>query len=201
MSRIHLACCAGLATLTLAACTTTTPVTNEKKGPTLVMNIVDLTNHQQVVSNLAPMMKVPDGSPDNGFNIDPGGANNYNDMFVIIATDPGGVASLTFSSSFVTAGPCNPSSNFQLGSQASGQEMTHVASDGTVPEQLDGLVFASAANEKSTMGCGSSLGANDAPGVYVITATATNYSNITKKATWYLNVGPATSVAVQPKGG
>jgi hypothetical protein len=121
-------------------------------------------------------------------------------MFVVIATDPGGVASLSFTSTFVTAGPCNPSANYQLGSSASGQETPKPNPDGTVPTQWDGIFVASAANEKTQLGCGPSALTGDAPGVYVITATATNYSNIQKKATWYINVGVASSVAAPLTG-
>jgi len=200
MSRHHISCGAGLAVLLLGACTTTTPSTTETTGPKMVLNITDLTNHVQVATALPQMKHAAAGAPDNGFNIDPSDNNHYNDMFVIIATDPGGVASLTFSSTFVTEGPCNPNFGYQLGTSASGSETTHKAPDGTVPEQLDGLIFASAANENMALGCPANS-ANDPPGVYVITATATNYSNVQKKATWYINVGPATSVPVQPNEG
>jgi hypothetical protein len=187
------------AVLAMAGCTGQ-PSTTEKTPPKMVLNIVDLSNSANNIQNIAPMTKVAAGAPDNGANPDPSGNTNYKYLFSIVASDPGGVQSFGYTSLFNSGGPCNPNSNYAAGSSTNVPPQTSQTNpDGTVPTQLLGIINVTAAQEKQII-CNVFPG-GDIPGVYVITATATNYSNKTRKALWYVNIGPVTSVPTPTKGG
>lgn len=194
-----------LVTAALAACTcmlvfgtactscSTNSKTNEKNPPDLTLTVVDLGNLSNSIQKIAPMTVVPPGQPDNGVNPDPSGNENYNYLFEIIATDAGGVSSFGYSSLFNTGGPCSPDSDYAAGSYFNvPPQPSHTNPDGTVPEVLVNFINVTAKQENQIV-CGGSF-TGDVPGVYVVTATATNYSNKTRKATWYVNIGNVQSV-------
>jgi hypothetical protein len=197
---IAAAACASVLILGMG-CTSCTgkPETNEKKPPDLVLNILDVSNPSNSISKIAPMKEVKGGEPDNGVNPDPNGNTNYNYLFSIVATDPGGVASFGYSEVFNTGGPCSPDSSYAEGSNVNVPPQTSMTNpDGTVPTQLIDFINVTAKQENKIV-CGGTA-TSDIPGVYVVTATATNYSNKTKKATWYVNIGAAQSVPQPLKG-
>jgi hypothetical protein len=93
------------------------PVTTERKGPELMLNLVDLLNSKNNLKNI-PAQRYNGSVPPLSLN----GAN-YNYLFFIVATDPGGISSFDYSETFSTGCPCNPGSNSCGGSFASGIRM------------------------------------------------------------------------------
>jgi hypothetical protein len=159
------------------------PVTTEKKGPDLVLNMVDLVNSNNNLKNI-PAQKADGSIP--ALNL---AEANYNYIFAIVATDPGGISSLDWSESFATGCPCNPGSNSCPGSNNSGSETITPNPDGTVPNFQLAIINVSAAMEKAAVGCPSS--SPNVRGTYTIKAKATNPSNKKSASTWVINVtGP-----------
>ena len=159
------------------------PVIDEKKGPDLVLNLLDLLNSKNNIKNI-PAQKF-DGSvpPLNLAEAD------YNYGFIIVATDPGGISSLDYGESFSTGCPCNPGSGSCPGSSTSGSETITPNPDGTVPNFQFEIVHVTAAQEKADVGCPSS--SPNVKGTYTIKAKATNPSGKKSASTWLINItGP-----------
>jgi hypothetical protein len=159
------------------------PVTDEKKGPDLVLNLVDLLNSKNNIKNI-PAQRFNGSVPP--LNL---AEANYNYVFFIVATDPGGISSFDYSESFSTGCPCNPGSNSCPGSSTNGSETIVPNPDGTVPNLQFALINVSAAQEKADVGCPSS--SPNVRGTYTITAKATNPSGKKSTSTWLINItGP-----------
>jgi hypothetical protein len=168
-----------------------TPNYSDTAAPTLTLTINDNTSNQQLFASLPPDKEVAAGSPDGGVTIDSGGMDNYNVQFVISASDPGGVYTLSIDSRFVSPALCGGAKTYIVGSKVMDYEHTTPGADGTVPNPFVDAFNASAANELVATAC--SVGF-DLPGVYVIKATATNYGIGKASAIWYVNVGSAAAV-------
>ncbi len=155
------------------------PQTNENKGPTVMLSVADLTtpSDNPGLKNIKPADR---STPS--FNLP--GENNYQYLFVIVATDPGGLSSLEYSEVFNTGCPCNPDSGSCSGSFQSGGGAITPNPDGTVPNEAFELISVSAAGEKAAVGCP----ANHATvgGTYVVKVTALTPSGTKKVDTWNL---------------
>jgi len=81
------------------------PQTNESKGPTVMLSVADLTTPSDN-PGLKDIKPADRSAPT--FNLP--GENNYQYLFVIVATDPGGLSSLEYSEVFNTGCPCNANS-------------------------------------------------------------------------------------------
>jgi hypothetical protein len=160
------------------------PVTDERKGPALALNLLDLVNSNNNLKNI-PAQRFNGSVPP--LNL---AEANYSYAFFIVATDPGGISSLDYSESFATGCPCNPGSNSCPGSSTSGAETITPNPDGTVPNFQFALISVSASQEKAKVGCPST--APNVLGTYTITAKATNPSGKKSTATWIINItGPS----------
>src|ERR1700722_506548 len=159
------------------------PVTTEKKGPDLALNLVDLTNLKNNLKNIAAQKG--DGSvPPLSL-----AEANYNYLFVIVATDPGGISTVEWSESFATGCPCNPGSGSCPGSNNSGSETITPNPDGTVPNEQLELINVSAAMEKAAGG--GPITSPNVQGTYTIKAKATNPSGKKSASTWIIKItGP-----------
>jgi hypothetical protein len=162
-----------------SSCNPVTPVTNEKKGPDLVLNLLDVSNLKNSQKNIPPSPAAPLTMNE----------PNYNWLFLVIATDPGGVSSLDYSEVFNTGCPCNPNSNTCPGSTASGSE-TYTPNPDLLTMEF-AAVAVSAAAEKSAVGCPSTFQGN-VPGTYTIKAKATNPSGKKTEHTWTIVIPPAS---------
>jgi hypothetical protein len=159
------------------------PVTNENKGPDLVLNLVDLVNSKNNLKNI-PAQRFNGSVPP--LNL---AEANYNYVFAIVATDPGGISSFDYSESFSTGCPCNPGSGSCPGSSANGSETITPNPDGTVPNFQFEIINVSASQEKTAVGCPSN--SPNVRGTYTITAKATNPSGKKSASTWLINItGP-----------
>jgi hypothetical protein len=159
------------------------PVTTEKKGPDLVLNLVDLVDSKNNLKNI-PAQRADGSVP--ALNL---AEANYNYIFAIVATDPGGISSFDWSESFATGCPCNPGSNSCPGSNNSGSETITPNPDGTVPNFQLAIINVSAAMEKAAVGCPST--SPNVKGTYTIKAKATNPSSKKSASTWVINItGP-----------
>ena len=157
------------------------PVTTERKGPELMLNLVDLLNSKNNLKNI-PAQRYNGSVPPLTLN-----EANYNYLFFVVATDPGGISSFDYSEAFSTGCPCNPGSNSCGGSFASGAETITPNPDGTVPTLQFEIINVSASQEKTAVGCPSSFAGN-VPGTYTIKAKATNPSGKKTEATWIINI-------------
>jgi hypothetical protein len=155
------------------------PQTNESKGPALMLSVDDLTNTSANagLKDIKPNDRAHPSTPLPG-------ENNYQYLFIIVATDPGGLSSLEYSEVFNTGCPCNPDSGSCSGSFQSGGGPITPNPDGTVPNEWFEIINVSASQEKAAVGCP----ANHATvgGTYVIKVTATNPSGKKKMDTWDL---------------
>jgi|ERR1700722_11861173 hypothetical protein len=159
------------------------PVTTENKGPDLALNLVDLVNSKNNLQNI-PAQRFNGSVPP--LNL---AEANYNYILAIVATDAGGISSLSWSESFATGCPCNPGSGSCPGSNNSGSETITPNPDGTVPNLQFAIINVSAAQEKTAVGCPST--SPNVRGTYTITAKATNPSNKKSESTWIINItGP-----------
>jgi hypothetical protein len=186
---------AGL-TLFVLGCTVVPPNLTEKGKPTLQLNLVDLNNPANNQQNLPPAhpKKV-----DNGVEEDMSLNSNYNYVFMVVATDSGGLASMGYSSQFLSFGGCNPNSDYGVGTSVNQPaQALPKTNNGSVPTQWNEFIGASAQAEWKYE-CGNSpYTGSDLAGVYIITGTATNYAGHTATATWYVNIGPEQQI---PTGG
>jgi hypothetical protein len=185
--------------LIASACSTTNPSTTEKGAPKLSLNLVDFSNHANDMTAL-PEAKPP--KVDNGVEIDTSYNSDYNDLFVVVAEDNGGIAAMGYSSQFLSFGACNPNSNYGMGTGVSQPSMAVPKNpDNSVKTQYDEFIQGSAKAEWSAE-CGAQpYAGHDIAGVYIITGTATNYAGHTATATWYINIGPQQTIPTQPKDG
>jgi hypothetical protein len=168
-----------------ASCTTK-PVTTEKDPPDLVLNVIDLSNSSGTVRNVPPLI-YKDRNSYTGVTPDPQSAP-YNILFEILATDSGGIQSISYSSVFNSGDPCSTGSDFMTGSNVEVPTQTLPKNpDGTVPSVWPGFVSVTSQQEDKII-CGSKY-TLVIPGTYVVKAAATNYSNKKKEATWYVNIG------------
>jgi hypothetical protein len=109
-------------------------------------------------------------------------------LFEILATDSGGIQSISYSSVFNSGDPCSTGSDFMTGSNVEVPTQTLPKNpDGTVPSVWPGFVSVTSQQEDKII-CGSKY-TLVIPGTYVVKAAATNYSNKKKEATWYVNIG------------
>src|SRR5580698_3821998 len=69
------------------------PATTERKGPELMLNLVDLLNSKNNLKNI-PAQRYNGSVPPLSLN-----EANYNYLFFIVATDPGGISSFDYSES------------------------------------------------------------------------------------------------------
>ncbi|MGB8010914.1 MAG: hypothetical protein WCF68_04825 [Terriglobales bacterium] len=153
------------------------PVTTESKGPALMLSVVDQTNPSANPGLKNIKATKPFSLP---------GENNYQYLFVIVATDSGGLSSMEYTEVFNTGCPCNPNSGSCPGSFQSGGGPIQPNSDGTVPNEWFELVSVSAAAEKAAVGCPAS--AATVTGTYVVKVTATNPSGKKTVETWNLTI-------------
>jgi len=183
-----LACTAAL--LFAIGCTscTTQPQTNERKGPDLVLNLVDTTNSQNNLPNIPAQRNngsVPAATP-------PHVANNYNFVFGIVTTDPGGISSFDYSLAFTGGNPCNPDAGGPVTNNISSIPAPGTIppnADGTVPNTWFAIAFDSAAAERTFWGCsGPTFGNTLVPGQYTVKAHASNPSGKKSDATWLINI-------------
>jgi|SRR5580658_549754 hypothetical protein len=156
-----------------------TPVTTETKGPAVMLSVDDLTtpSDNPGLKDIKPADKT---TPT--FSLP--GENNYQYLFIIVATDPGGLSSLEYNEVFNTGCPCNPNQETCAGSFQSGGGPITPNSNGTVPNEWFEFINVSAAAEKAAVGCPASHAT--VGGTYVVKVTATNPSGKKKVDTWNL---------------
>lgn len=162
-----------------SSCNPTKPVTTEKTGPDLVLNLLDLSNPKNAQKNTPPNPAAPLTMNE----------PNYNYVFLLIATDAGGVSSLDYSEVFSTGCPCNQNSNSCPGSTSSGSE-TYTPNPDLLTMEF-AAVAVSAAAEKTDVGCPSTF-PGDVPGTYTIKGKATNPSGRKAEHTWTIVIPPAS---------
>jgi len=157
------------------------PVTTETKGPAVMLSVADLTNPSANpgLKDIPPDDRAHPSTPLPG-------ENNYQYLFVIVATDPGGLSSLQYSEVFNTGCPCSTTSGSCSGSFQSGGGPIAPNPDGTVPNEWFEIISVSAAAEKAAVGCSPSQ--PTVAGTYVVKVTATNPSGKKKVDTWDLTI-------------
>jgi len=184
------ACTAGLLFGTGCSSCYVKPQTGESKGPALTLSVVDLTTPSE-----NPTYK--DIKPETLTALP--AESNYQYLLLIIATDPGGLSSLSYSEVFNTGCPCNPNSGACPGSFASGGGPIPPNPDGTVPNEQFEIISVSASQEKTAVGCPASQ--PTVAGTYTVKATATNPSGKKREATWLLAINNGGTVPAAPKSG
>jgi hypothetical protein len=160
-----------------STCNPTPPVTTEKKGPDLTLNLLDLSNPKNTQKNIPP-------NPAPALTMN---EPNYSWVFLVIATDAGGVSSIDYSESFATGCPCNPNANSCPGSSTSGSE-TFVPNPDLWTMQFAAMAV-SAAAEKTAVGCPQSN--PNVAGTYTIKGKATNPSGKKTEHTWTVVIPPS----------
>jgi hypothetical protein len=157
----------------------------------LVLNIIDLSNSSNTIKNVPPLL-YKDRTTYTGVEPDSQPVP-YNMLFEIIASDSGGLQTISYSSVFNSGDPCNPGSSFATGSNLQVPTQTLPKNpDGTVPAIWPGFVSVTSQQEDKII-CGPKY-TTVIPGTYVVKAEATNYSNKKKEATWYVNIGTSGPV-------
>ena len=182
---LTLACTAVLLLGTGCSSCTTQPQTNERKGPDLVLNLVDTTNSKNNLSNI-PAQRFNGSVPASHV---PGATNAYNFIFGIVATDPGGISSFDYSLSFGGGSPCNPNG----GGNTIWNPISSIPSPGTIPPNPDGTVpntwFVIAVDSAAAEAAWWQCPVNTlVPGQYKITAHASNPSSKKSDATWLIDI-------------
>ena len=185
---LTLACTAVLLLGTGCSSCFTKPQTDERKGPDLVLNLVDSSNYQNNLSDI-PAQRFNGSVPASHV---PGAKPNYNFVFGITTTDPGGISSFYFSLAFTGGNPCNLNAGGSVTNNISS-----IPAPGTIPPRADGTVpntwFAigldSAAAERTFWECsGPTFGNILVPGQYTIKAHASNPSGNKSDATWLIDI-------------